>query len=296
MTSVRDVLIAQRTGFCYGVREAIDRAKESAAAGKSTHTLGQTVHNEGVIRDLGSLGVRNVDTLDDVAAGAAVVIRATEGFTPELRGERRRLMPFASCMVATEPLPQSVWDEIGWSGREVLSDGRRLFIYAQRTADDRIALGGRGHPYIFGSRLETDFHDLPVHARLQGVIAKLFPAAADAEITHTWGGVLGIPRDFIASVGLDRRTGIGWAGGYIGDGVAVTNLAGRTLADLITGRDSDLTTLPWVNHRSRRWEPEPLRWIAANGSLRLLRIAEAHEEHGTTSSRAGRIVDWLTGH
>ena len=227
---------------------------------------------------------------------AEIVIRATEGFTPELKGEKRRLMPFASCMVATEPLPQSVWDEIGWNGREVLSDGRRLFIYSQRTADDRIALGGRGHPYIFGSRLETRFHDLPVHQRLQGVIAKLFPAAADAKITHTWGGVLGIPRDFQSSVGLDRRTGLGWAGGYVGDGVAVTNLAGRTLADLILQRDTDITTLPWVNHHSRKWEPEPARWIAANGSLKLLRIAEAQEETGTKTSRAGTFVDWLTGH
>lgn len=227
---------------------------------------------------------------------AEIVIRATEGFTPELKGEKRRLMPFASCMVATEPLPQSVWDEIGWNGREVLSDGRRLFIYAQRTADDRIALGGRGHPYIFGSRLETRFHDLPVHERLQGVIARLFPAAADAQISHTWGGVLGIPRDFQSSVGLDRRTGLGWAGGYVGDGVAVTNLAGRTLADLILQRDTDITTLPWVNHHSRKWEPEPARWIAANGSLKLLRIAEAQEETGTKTSRAGAFVDWLTGH
>jgi glycine/D-amino acid oxidase-like deaminating enzyme len=227
---------------------------------------------------------------------AEIVIRATEGFTPELKGEKRRLMPFASCMVATEPLPQSVWDEIGWDGREVLSDGRRLFIYSQRTADDRIALGGRGHPYMFGSRLETRFHDLPVHDRLQGVIAKLFPAAADARITHTWGGVLGIPRDFQSSVGLDRRTGLGWAGGYVGDGVAVTNLAGRTLADLVLQRETDITTLPWVNHHSRKWEPEPARWIAANGSLKLLRIAEAKEETGTKTSRAGSFVDWLTGH
>jgi glycine/D-amino acid oxidase-like deaminating enzyme len=227
---------------------------------------------------------------------AEIVIRATEGFTPELKGHKRQLMPFASCMVATEPLPQSVWDEIGWNGREVLSDGRRLFIYSQRTADDRIALGGRGHPYIFGSRLETKFHDLPVHDRLQGVIAKLFPAAADAKITHTWGGVLGIPRDFQSSVGLDRRTGIGWAGGYVGDGVAVTNLAGRTLADLILQRETEITTLPWVNHHSRKWEPEPARWLAANGSLKLLRIAEAREETGTKTSRAGTFVDWLTGH
>ncbi len=235
-------------------------------------------------------------TTDRGTVHATFVIRATEGFTPELGGEKRTMMPFASCMVATEPLSQSVWDEIGWNGREVLSDGRRLFIYAQRTADDRIALGGRGHPYIFGSKLEVDFHNLPVHDRLQGVIAKLFPAAASANITHTWGGVLGIPRDFQASVGLDPKTGMGWAGGYVGDGVAVTNLAGRTLADLITRRATDLVTLPWVNHRSRKWEPEPLRYIAANSSLKLLRIAEQNEETGTKTSRAGSLVDWLTGH
>lgn len=227
---------------------------------------------------------------------AGFVVRAVEGYLPELAGYKRTLMPFASCMVATEPLPADVWDEIGWSGREVLSDGRRLFIYAQRTADDRIALGGRGHPYIFGSRIEDEFHDLPVHQRLQGVIARLFPAAADAKITHTWGGVLGIPRDFIASVGLDRRTGLAWAGGYVGDGVAATNLAGRTLADLILRRDTDLVEMPWVNHDSGRWEPEPLRWLAANGSLQLLRVAERSEETGTRTSPAGRIVDWLTGH
>ena len=135
-----------------------------------------------------------------------------------------------------------------------------------------------------------------MHYRLQGVIAKLFPAAAHAKITHTWGGVLGIPRDFNASVGLDPKTGMGWAGGYVGDGVAITNLAGRTLADLITQRKTDLVSLPWVNHQSRNWEPEPLRYIAANSSLKLLRIAEQNEETGTKTSRAGSIVDWLTGH
>ena len=83
MTTVREVRIAQRTGFCYGVREAIDKAKESAAAGRTTHTLGQVVHNEGVIRDLASLGIETVDSLDDVDRGAAVVIRA-HGVRPEV--------------------------------------------------------------------------------------------------------------------------------------------------------------------------------------------------------------------
>ena len=83
MGTVTDIRIAKRTGFCYGVREAIDKAKEASAAGKATHTLGQVVHNEGVVRDLQALGIRTVDTLDDVDHGAAVVIRA-HGVRPEV--------------------------------------------------------------------------------------------------------------------------------------------------------------------------------------------------------------------
>jgi (E)-4-hydroxy-3-methyl-but-2-enyl pyrophosphate reductase len=92
MGSVLEVRIAKRTGFCYGVREAIDKAKESAATGKLTHTLGQVVHNEGVIQELQHIGVRSVDTLDDVDHGAAVVIRA-HGVKPEVfdRAEARGL-------------------------------------------------------------------------------------------------------------------------------------------------------------------------------------------------------------
>jgi 4-hydroxy-3-methylbut-2-enyl diphosphate reductase len=92
MGNVREVRIARRTGFCYGVREAIDKAKEAAAAGKRTHTLGQVVHNEGVIAQLQAQGIETVDTLDEVTEGAAVVIRA-HGVRPEVlaRAEARQL-------------------------------------------------------------------------------------------------------------------------------------------------------------------------------------------------------------
>ncbi len=83
MGTVIEIRIAKRTGFCYGVREAIDKAKEASAAGKSTHTLGQVVHNEGVVQDLQALGIQTVDSLDDVDHGAAVVIRA-HGVRPEV--------------------------------------------------------------------------------------------------------------------------------------------------------------------------------------------------------------------
>jgi (E)-4-hydroxy-3-methyl-but-2-enyl pyrophosphate reductase len=81
--TVTEVRIAKRTGFCYGVREAIDKAKEASAAGKLTHTLGQVVHNEGVVNELQRLGIETVEALDDVDHGAAVVIRA-HGVRPDV--------------------------------------------------------------------------------------------------------------------------------------------------------------------------------------------------------------------
>ncbi len=218
---------------------------------------------------------------------ADVVVRATEGYTACLPGQERAIAPVYSLMIATEPLPARVWEEIGWSGRETLADGRHLIIYAQRTADDRIAFGGRGAPYHYRSRIRDCFdRDRAVFADLRSVLTELFPAVAGARITHEWGGPLGVPRDWYSSVGFDRTEGFGWAGGYVGDGVSTTNLAGRTLAQLILGIESELTTLPWVNHHSPRWEPEPFRWLGINAGLRLPTGADDHE------ARTGRPSPW----
>ncbi|MGH2881848.1 MAG: NAD(P)/FAD-dependent oxidoreductase, partial [Solirubrobacteraceae bacterium] len=181
---------------------------------------------------------------------AELIVRATEGYTAWLPGSRRALLPIYSLMVATEPLPDAAWDEIGLGGRETFTDHRHLRIYGQRTADGRLAFGGRGAPYHFGSAIRPGFDtDARIHAGLASLLAELFPVVAGHAITHAWGGPLAIARDWHPSVGLDRATGIAWAGGYVGDGVATTNLAGRTLSDLILGRKSDLTALPWVNNR-----------------------------------------------
>lgn len=80
----------------------------------------------------------------------------------------------------------------------------------------------------------------------------ILPQVRDVPIAHGWCGVLGVPRDWQAGVDLDKASGLGWAGGYVGHGVTATNLAGRTLADLVLGRQTPLTELPWVGHRSRK--------------------------------------------
>jgi glycine/D-amino acid oxidase-like deaminating enzyme len=227
---------------------------------------------------------------------ADTVVRATEGYTPGLPGYRRAIAPVYSLIIATEPLSEAVWDEIGLRARETFSDFRHLIIYGQRSADNRLIFGGRGAPYHFRSRVRPSFdRDDKVFAALEDTLHDLFPVLRSARITHRWGGPLGVARDWHASVGIDRTTGLAWAGGYVGDGVSTTNLAGRTLADLITGRDTALTQLPWVGHRSPTWEPEPLRWLGANAALQAMTWADHSEVRRGEPSRMARLVNGVIG-
>jgi len=227
---------------------------------------------------------------------ADYVIRATEGYTPALPGLHRAVIPVYSLMIATEPLPDSTWEHIGLDGRPTFSDGRHLIIYGQRTADGRLAFGGRGAPYHLGSAVRPSFDRAPaVFAALRRTLGELFPSLGDVAVTHSWGGPLGIPRDWCASAGLDRDTGLGWAGGYVGDGLATTNLAGRTLADLILGTGSDLTRLPWVNHHSPDWEAEPLRWLGVNAGLHTMGWADRAEGRTGRASRAAQVMGRFLG-
>jgi glycine/D-amino acid oxidase-like deaminating enzyme len=227
---------------------------------------------------------------------APIVLRATEGFTSRMRGLRRRWLPMNSAMIATEPVPESLWETIGWAGRETLGDLAHGFFYAQRTADDRIAIGGRAVPYRYASRID---HDGAVAQRtidyLTGVLNTVLPQTRGVPIAHGWCGVLAVPRDWTAGVRLDSATGLGEAGGYVGHGVAATNLAGRTLADLALKRTTALTELPWVDHYSKTWEPEPLRWLGVQGLYSAYKLADRHEARGrSTTSPIAVIADRIT--
>jgi glycine/D-amino acid oxidase-like deaminating enzyme len=226
---------------------------------------------------------------------ADTIIRATEGYTADIPATHRLLAPVWSLIIATEPLPAATWDEIGWRDRETLNDERHLIIYAQRTADGRIVFGGRGAPYRFGSQTSGSAGHGDTYAGLEHALHELLPQTVGAQITHRWGGVIGVPRDFMPSVTLDPSTRIGWAGGYVGDGVACTSLAGRTLADLVLGRDTDRTTLPWVGHRWRRWEPEPLRWLGVRGMTALMASADRAEARTGKPARRAALLAKLTG-
>ncbi len=225
---------------------------------------------------------------------AEVVVRATEGYTRDLEGQRRTIAPFYSLMVATAPLSPEVLAEIGLADRPTFADGRNMTIYGQRTADGRLAFGGRGAPYRYGSRIDTTTErNSPTHDLIVASLCELFPVVSGVEITHRWGGVLGIPRDWFPSVALDRRTGLARAGGYAGDGVAAAKLAGHTLAELITRTESERTDLPWVGHVSRRWAPEPFRWLGINSGLWAARSGDRAEARTGRPSRRVELLHRL---
>jgi glycine/D-amino acid oxidase-like deaminating enzyme len=228
---------------------------------------------------------------------AEYVIRATEGFTAGLAGHRRDWLPMNSSLIVTEPLPPRAWERIGWAGAEPLGDMAHYYMYAQRTADGRIAIGGRGRPYRYGSRLDAAGRTpAATVAELWRTLVRMFPDAASSRVAHAWSGVLGVPRDWCATVIVDHATGFGHAGGYTGHGVATANLAGRTLRDLLLRGDTELTALPWVGWRVRRWEPEPLRWLGVHLIYRLYRLADAREAGGPArTSKVARVADLISG-
>jgi glycine/D-amino acid oxidase-like deaminating enzyme len=203
-----------------------------------------------------------------------------------------------SSMIVTAPLAAAQWDAIGWQHAETLRNATNAYLYLQRTADGRIAVGGRGIPYRWRSR--TDDHgvtDASTVATLTRSLRELWPALADVAVDHAWCGVLGVARDWCPSVGLDRATGMAWAGGYVGDGVTTSHLAGRTVAELIAGEDTPRTRLPWVDHHSRNWEPEPLRWLGVRAIYTLYRAADRAEsaDGGPRSSRWATVADRISG-
>lgn len=303
----------------HGARETAERVRVTGAVGSTWTPHGARLHPVKLLKGLAAaveaLGVTIHEStpVTEIKPKHAItpygtvrapyILRCTEGFTAGLKGERRTWLPMNSSMIATEPLPTAVWDTIGWEGRETLGDMAHAYMYAQRTADDRIALGGRGVPYRYGSRTDNDGRTRPATiAALRDILVRFFPTTAGVRIDHAWSGVLGVPRDWCATVTLDRSTGLGWAGGYVGSGVATTNLAARTLRDLIQ-QDSgqagptDLTTLPWVNHKVRKWEPEPLRWLGVHTLYAAYRTADRQESttHTTTTPTLARTANRISG-
>lgn len=252
---------------------AMHPAKLARGLASAVSRRGVSIYENSPVTRIESGRVR----VSDISITAKWVIRATEAYTDRLRSERRRLVPMHSAVVATEPLSDEMWEQVGLADREAFGDSRRIVIYGQRTADGRMVFGCRG-AYLFGSGVRNRVpKEDASFANVTRILHGLFPCLRDTELSHRWVGALGIPRHFQPTVGIDPKRRLGFAGGYVGEGVAASNLAARILTDLCLERKSDLVGLPMVGGDFARWEPEPLRWLGINGIRALGERLDAAE-------------------
>ncbi|MCQ8186939.1 NAD(P)/FAD-dependent oxidoreductase [Streptomyces rugosispiralis] len=272
---------------------------------KLLHGLAAVVEAKGVRIAEGTRATRIAPGAVTTSRGtvrATTVLTCLEAYSGQVDSDARGLgkrdvIPVNSSMVVTNQLPARLWERIGWQERECLGDAAHTFVYAQRTADDRIAIGGRGTPYAFNSGTPGQGKVDTRTVRTLSERLRLFFPDVPFTIEHAWRGAIGVTRDWCAGITFDPATRIGVARGFAGHGVTATHLAARTLLDRAAGHDTALTRLPWNDHDSGRWEPEPLRWIGVHGMYRLFGVADWWEEsrHSEHTSLIARFGSRLAG-
>ena len=230
-------------------------------------------------------------------ARAKTIVLAGESYLSRFPQLRRKVLPVYSLITLTEPLSSSDWQEIGWEAREGLSSATNMVKYLTHTSDGRVLFGGRGAPYHFGSSIKDEYdHHEPTLRMLQDDVRAWFPMLKDVRFTHSWGGPLGWPRDYIPTVSYDPTDGLAAAYGYTGTGVGPTNLFGRILADLITRTDSEISRLPFINRRGRKWEPEPFRFLGVRYVQRGFETLDRKAEESGVAPNGKSLVERLTRH
>ena len=205
-----------------------------------------------------------------------VATNAYSHLIPELHNKQT---PVFTHMVVTEPLTDAQLAPIGWRNRQGLEDARNLVHYLRLTADNRLAMGGSDVSLAYGLGMEHD-DNARIFADLQRDVVQLFPSLRGVHFAYRWGGPVSVPTQMVPEIGQLGDARAFYSLGCVGHGVSLTHLNGRTLADLVCERKTDLTDVWFVNRRSIPWPPEPLRYLlsqAVRGYLRLEdRLYERH--------------------
>ena len=274
----------------------IHPGKLARGVARAVEQRGATIYEQTEVADF-STGAYPALHTDRGHARAKTIVLAGESYLARFPQLRRKVLPVYSLIALTEPLSASDWQEIGWEAREGLSSATNMVKYLTHTSDGRILFGGRGAPYHVGSSIkdEYDRHE-PTHRMLQDDVRAWFPMLKDVRFTHTWGGPLGWPRDYVPTVSYDPREGLAAAYGYTGTGVGPSNLSGRILADLITRTDSEVSRLPFINQRGRKWEPEPFRFLGVRYVQRGFEQLDRKAEETGVAPDGRSLVERLTRH
>ncbi len=293
-TSLKKININQSIGAIYTPHCAVIHP------GKLVRSLAKCVEKMGA-KIFEKTNVINIEDkkayTQDYCIEANTIIRATESYSCQLDKYKRYTIPLYSLALATEPLNIDQKNILNLNHRIAFNDMRHLLVYAQMTKDNRLVIGGRGAPYHFGSKISPQY-DLvdSVHIKIKETINDFFPSLQDLKITHRWGGALAVSRDWYPSVGITKDRSMAWAGQYTGDGVAMSNLSGRILRNLILDiKDDPINTLPFINNPTKLWMPEPLRWIGVNLGLTAMGLGDKEENITQRPSKTVSLLEKLTG-
>ncbi|MES1953976.1 NAD(P)/FAD-dependent oxidoreductase [Salinisphaera hydrothermalis] len=266
--------LAERAAFRDGYGAVFFRHTASVHPMKLVRGLARVLAQRGVTISEHSraryLAPHHVITTNGAQFNARHIVQATEGYSECLAGLGRRVLSVRSLVIATEPLSEAVWARVGLGDRPTFCDASRVINYGHRSRDGRLIFGARG-AYPLGGTPKQDHAITPAEIEMRRrLLLDLFPGLPeDLVVTHGWGGSLGLSRRFRPHAIVDPHTGLATAGGYAGEGVAASHLMGRTTAELIVGEDTPRTRAPWahadaaIDQVLARWEPEPLRWLAA---------------------------------
>jgi len=205
---------------------------------------------------------------------AEKVVFATNAYSHLIPGLRSKQVPAFTHMVVTEPLAEKQLKTIGWKNRQGIEDARNLVHYFRLTADNRIAMGGSDVSISYGRDMERDLNPR-TFADLERDVVRLFPALKGIRFTHRWGGPVSVPIDMAPAIGFLGDPRAIYSLGCVGHGVSMTHLNGRTIADLLQERKTDLTDVWFVNRKMIPWPPEPLRLIASQAIRGYMRIEDA---------------------
>jgi glycine/D-amino acid oxidase-like deaminating enzyme len=192
-------------------------------------------------------------------------------FFPHLR---RKQVPVFTHMVVTEPLTSGQLRSIGWQNRQGIEDARNLVHYFRLTKEDRLAMGGRDVSLAYGGDMDCDMNER-VFGDLESDVVQLFPGLKGVKFTDRWGGPVSVTLDMAPAIGYIGDERAVYSLGCVGHGVSMTHLNGRTLADLILERQTDLTSVWFVNRRMIPWPPEPLRLVLSHAIRAYLKIEDA---------------------
>jgi glycine/D-amino acid oxidase-like deaminating enzyme len=292
----QQIRIAKPYGGIYAPHVAtIHPAKLVRGLARTVEKMGVRIYENSPVTQWQSGGLRTAKA----SVRSRWIVPAVEGYSVTLPPLGRYQLPVQSLIVATEPLSAATWDEIGLSRGQAFSESSRQVTYGQRTADNRLVFGARGG-YQFAARLRHNFDLTTSEVELRRYLfGELFPQLKNVRITHAWGGNLGMSRRFKPHMLCDQASGIALSGGYGGEGVGASNLGGRTLADLILQRDTELVRQPWVIHGGldalRAWEPEPCRWLGYNAIIRSFVHEDQTLANPTTAPWRRKLATGIAG-